>query len=470
MGFRGPIGLSSIGPDDYVMSEAYFSDFVRFSTESNFDYVVAWDVPTYADWPPDLSWKNTLHGLKRVRRLIKQGLNVIGLLNGSNRTHFEECAESLLSMDIDSVAVHVSDYLRRRDDYLLSSLLGDALRVASSKFHKVLAIRAMDPYFMKHELKGAIPEISVSGLSWFIEARQGVVYGARGRINANENDITCNCAYCRTSKPRALSKSTYSRAIHNFVAARGVMEGNALPNLQVFDLVHSGQKIMMVSVLHFGTKESLASDFFEALRKEKPKALVLLGGTFDLAESDYRLLRDQARSFFNSIIDVGCEVYPVFGTKDSSLNVIAECLKKFAYHWEIHPNIHFTRYIISDPSEHLFEIYKFYAIAKDSLLIRLADGRRFYAAHGPLWVTKFPQSASVLEGLPRERIESMLRINQCDCLVLGGYHKNFVQEDKIYTLGSWQRQTEDQRRIGLEPDLKGALILDKAGIRYREYP
>lgn len=52
--FDGKIGLSSIGPDDYVMSEAYFIDFLGFALECNF-FVVAWDVPTYVDIPTNIS-------------------------------------------------------------------------------------------------------------------------------------------------------------------------------------------------------------------------------------------------------------------------------------------------------------------------------------------------------------------------------------------------------------------------------
>jgi hypothetical protein len=55
IGFNGPVGLSSIGPDDYVMSEAYFIDFFRFALECNFDFAVAWDAPTYVDMPTDIS-------------------------------------------------------------------------------------------------------------------------------------------------------------------------------------------------------------------------------------------------------------------------------------------------------------------------------------------------------------------------------------------------------------------------------
>lgn len=80
LGFRGPIGLSSIGPDDYVVSEAYFSDFVRFSTESNFDYVVAWDMPTYADWPSDISFKNTMWKIYqeyKEKKLTKEDIKEI---------------------------------------------------------------------------------------------------------------------------------------------------------------------------------------------------------------------------------------------------------------------------------------------------------------------------------------------------------------------------------------------------------
>jgi hypothetical protein len=97
--FDGKIGPSSIGPDDYVMSEAYFIDFLRFALECNFDFVVAWDVPTYVDMPTGISWRNTLHGVEQLRRVIKAGIPAIGLLNGSNADQYEKCARLLVAYE-----------------------------------------------------------------------------------------------------------------------------------------------------------------------------------------------------------------------------------------------------------------------------------------------------------------------------------------------------------------------------------
>jgi len=252
--FDGPVGLSSIGPDDYVMSESYFLDFVRFSTEHNFDFVVAWDVPTYVDWPAETSWENTSYALNQVRRLIRQGIKTVGLLNGSNRAHFDQCADSLLSMGIESVAVHASDYLRQRKDGLLFALFQDAVKIANSRFKNVLVIGATDPYFITYDGKELLSKVSVSGFSWFIDAKQGRVYGSRGRINTNEVDVLCGCSYCSDREPGALSGSTLDRAVHNFLIVQSAMEERAFPNLEVFDIVHRGQKIVFVSDLHLGTK------------------------------------------------------------------------------------------------------------------------------------------------------------------------------------------------------------------------
>jgi len=467
--FDGSIGLSSIGPDDYVISEAYFLDFVRFSTEHNFDFVIAWDVPTYVDWSPETSWKNTLYALNQVRRLTRQGINTIGLLNGSNRDHFERCADSLLSMGIDSVAIHASDYLRHRKDGLLFALFQDAVKVVNSRFKNALVIGATDPYLIRYEGKELLSKVSVSGFSWFIDAKQGRVYGSRGRINTNEADVLCSCSYCGNRELGALSRSTLDRAIHNFLMVQSAMEGRTLPNLEVFDIVHRGQKIVFVSDLHLGTKESLILDFLKIIRKEKPQILVLLGNIFDLSSYDHDLLNEHAKLFFRLLAEMGTEVYPVFGAKDKSLEAIGEYLRQATYSHDIHPNIRFSRYLIQEPGYYSYYVYKFYVIAKQSVSIRLADEKTIYAAHGPLLSPKFPSSEIILDGLSTEEVERLLKLNRCDYLVLGGYCKKIVREGKLYSLGAWQTQTTDQERLGLIPDLRGALVIDSEGIAYKEF-
>jgi len=316
--FDGPVGLSSIGPDDYVVSEAYFSDFVRLSTENNFDFVIAWDVPTYADWPAELSWENAVYGLEQIRRLVRQGIEVIGLLNGNSRTQFEKCADSLISMGVDSVAVHASDYLRHRKDYLLAGLLHDSVKTAISRFSRTLIVGATDPYLIKHEGKDLFPNVSVCGFSWFIDAQNGLAYSIRGRVNTYENDALCSCPHCSTREPSVISRSVPDRVLHNFLVVENSIEGETFPSLETSDIVHRGQKLVMASDIHLGTKESLLLRFIEMMRRERPETLVLVGDTSDFTDYDPQLLHDHAKSFFRLLFDIGCEVYPVFGARDRS--------------------------------------------------------------------------------------------------------------------------------------------------------
>lgn len=194
LGFNRPIGLSSIGPDDYVMSEAYFVDFLRFAFQHGFDYVLSWDTPTYVDMPTEISWRNTIYGIDQVRRTIKAGLPVIGLLNGSNKEQYGKCADMLKSIGVEEVAIHVSEYLRYRRDRLLMGLMWDALKIATSKFSRTLIVGATDPYLIRYPLREACPNASVSGLCWFIDAKRGMAYSTGGKANAYEKDLLCSCA------------------------------------------------------------------------------------------------------------------------------------------------------------------------------------------------------------------------------------------------------------------------------------
>ena len=469
MRFNEPIGLSSIGPDECVTSEAFFADFVKFSTEHNFDYVVAWDEPTYADWPPDLSWKYTLYGLENVKRLLKQGFRVIGLINGSTEAHFEKCAQSLLSMGVDCTAVHVSDYLRGRKDSSLDPVLHDMMKVATSRFKKVLVIGGADPYFIKYELRPKFPNASVAGFGWYLDAARGIIYGRGGRVDVNETDVICDCASCSTGRSQDLSRLPRSRSIHNFLAVQGTMDGKDPPELERSGIVHRGQKMMLASDLYLGTDDSLVYDFIDALKTEKPRTLILLGNTFDLENAEPDALKLHTEDFFGLLMDYEIEVYPVYGRLDSSPATISKFIKRFPDHYNSQPNIHFSKYMEMDLDKHLFLIHKLYAIARDSIVVGLKNGETMYCAHGPLWPGMFPTSASLLEGLPSDIINGMLKVNKCDIIVLGGYRKEIIQEGRLYSLASWRRETPEDIRLGLEPDLKGALIISEDKTEYRRY-
>lgn len=457
--FDGPIGLSSIGPDDYVMSEAYFIDFLRFAQECGFDFVVAWDVPTYVDMPTDDSWRNTVHSVEQLRRVIKAGIPAMGLLNGSNADQYDRCAELLVKMGVEDAAVHVSEYLKYRNDRLLMDLMWDALKIATSKFRKTLIIGATDPYLIRYPLREACPEASVSGLSWFIDAKRGLVYSAQGKANAFEKDILCTCPSCSMGLGGGLTRSTLERVIHNLSVVQGAMEGRGFPQVESVDVVHHRKKLAIVSDLHIGTEGSLVTDFCDAMRKEKPGALIFLGDTFDMAAADFKLLEEQSRAFFNLMHQLSCEVYPVYGGVDRSLPALSEQLKRITYEYEINPNVHFFKYLMWDfEYQHLYHIYQFYAVAREGLTILTARGRRLYAAYGP----------SLNFGMPSpERVSEILEEKGRGCLVLGGYHRKAIGGRRFFSLGAWQAPEEKDNGSG--HDLRGALFLDKKGLNYREF-
>ena len=460
LGFNRPVGLSSIGPDEYVMSEAYFVDFLQFALQHGFDYIIAWDAPTYIDMPANISLKNTLYGIEQVRRSIKAGLPVVGLLNGSTREQYEKCADVLKSIDIEGVAVHVSEYLRYRRDSHLMGLMWDALKIASSKFPRMLIIGATDPFLIRYPLKEACPESSISGLSWFIDAKHGIVYSAEGKVNAYEKDLLCSCPACSKKQQGALSRSTLDRAIHNFSVVQDAMSGRGFPQVESVDIVHRKQKLGFVSDLHLGTKESLVFDFCDAMREEKPETLLFLGDTFDITASDLELLEEHAKTFFNLIYELECEVFPVYGGTDKSLPALTDQLKRIAYDHEVHPNVNFTKFLFSDEYQHLYHIFKFYTAAREGISIRSANGKTFYAAYGPTLNFEMPST---------ERVDEILKEKRCDCLVLGGYHRKSIRKEKFYSLGTWQAPTREMEESKRKVDLRGALIIDGKGISYKEF-
>lgn len=420
---------------------------------------MAWDVPTYVDMPTNISWRNMLHSVEQLRRVIKAGIPAIGLLNGSNADQYEKCAGLLVTMGIDCVAIHVSEYLKHRRDPLLMGLMWDALKFASSKFRKMLIVGATDPFLIRYPIKEAFPNASVSGLSWFIDAKHGLVYSALGKVNAYEKDVVCGCVPCSKIEKGALSRSTFDRAVHNFSVVQDAIAGQGFPEVELIDIVHRKKKLAIVSDLHIGTNGSLVADFCNAMRKEKPEALIFLGDTFDMSTSDFKLLEEQSEAFFKLMHQLSCEVYPVYGGADRSLPMLADQLKRIAYDYEIHPNLDFARYLMWEfEYRPLYQIFKFYVAARDSITILTARGRRLYAAYGP----------SLNFGMPSpERVGEILKEKGCGCLVLGGYHRKAIRGRRFYSLGAWQVPAEDDKES--KHDLRGALFLDEKGIAYREF-
>jgi len=115
-----------------------------------------------------------------------------------------------------------------------------------------------------------------------------------------------------------ISRSVPDRVLHNFLVVENSIEGETFPSLETSDIVHRGQKLVMASDIHLGTKESLLLRFIEMMRRERPETLVLVGDTSDFTDYDPQLLHDHAKSFFRLLFDIGCEVYPVFGARDRS--------------------------------------------------------------------------------------------------------------------------------------------------------
>jgi UDP-2,3-diacylglucosamine pyrophosphatase LpxH len=237
------------------------------------------------------------------------------------------------------------------------------------------------------------------------------------------------------------------------------MAGSGFPQVESVDIVHRKQKIGFVSDLHLGTKESLVFDFSETMREEKPEILLFLGDTLDIMASDFELLEEQAKTFFNLIYELGCEVFPVYGGTDKSLSALTEQLKRIAYDHEVHPNVNFTKFIFSDEYQHLYHIFKFYIAAREGISIRSAKGKMIYAAYGPTLNFEMPSI---------ERVDEILKERRCDCLVLGGYHRKSIIKDRFFSLGAWQAPTRAMEGSKREVDLRGALFLDSRGVRYQK--
>jgi len=302
--------LSSIMPDEYLEREETLQEFLRFASEHSFDYIIAWDTPTYLD-DEEASWRNTLKSLEVVERL-RGRFNIIPLVKGAYPEHKRFACERLSELGFDTVAIHASPYLstnqyiepylrragltgiRYTDEYLTYLLE----LILEYPFKEVLVLGGAGPRQIP-DLIALDPErIRLSGYSWFIDAGRKVVYGELGEpLDIRKGFYHCNCETCVVTGPRLRRDRQYI-SLHNLLISRELIrhyagEESRNHRVEEYDLIlDTYEDLLILNDLMIGGRYSLWRLGLKMAGEQMPRYLVLTGRVFDTSRISIQVLEE----------------------------------------------------------------------------------------------------------------------------------------------------------------------------------
>ena len=115
--------LSSIMPDEYLERPETLEYFVKYAEEVGFDYILAWDLPTYLD-DKEESWRNMRKSIEVIDGLRRR-FKVIPLVKDAYPEQKRYACEELIEMGLEYAAIPGSPYLSVNEyigDYLEKAL------------------------------------------------------------------------------------------------------------------------------------------------------------------------------------------------------------------------------------------------------------------------------------------------------------------------------------------------------------
>ncbi|MCS7365746.1 MAG: metallophosphoesterase family protein, partial [archaeon GB-1867-035] len=464
--FDGRVLLSSVMPDELIVSGDVFDLFVRAAVAGCFDGVIGWDVPVYFDMPLYYSWVNLVKGLELTYRLCELDVPVIALVKGNTPNQIRFSLDTLERIGFRNYGLHASEYLQRfRFDARSRNILYRYADELGGRVDNLLVIGALRPDSLKfiHEIFSSVRNLSVCGLSYYLDARDYRLY-LRGRVmNVSRKFLRCSCPGCGGVGGRRLLEDLELRVRHNLVQLKCLADGGTMYEGELYDLVvGEGERAVFVSDLHIWTVESRFERFLQFLGECRPDHLVLLGDVFDFRFG--RPSIQPVKAFFNAVRRVGCTVHLVGGCCDGDVNSFLRALDKLAFQ-NVPPSLIYTAKKnepggIDVRSKVLLDFYRFYRLVKDELMVKLPDDSVLLAFHGHKLVEN-----------PREKLEVARKLmteyrvfRGVDWLVMGHIHRAFIDYDNgLAGTGCWQIPPRHLEGVVSKDDLFRAVLVDGDG-------
>ena len=460
LNFDGKVLVSSIMPDDLITQEAVFYFFLDLVDRLKFDAAIAWDSPVYVDIPLYDSWVNLLMGLKLTHELAEWGIPVYGLVKGNVENQIRFSVKTLARIGITSMALHASEYsMVLKVDSTVRQILYTYSRYLSESAESVLLLGVLNPKqlsFIENTFPRG-PKRSIAGLSWFLDAKRGLIYSDRGYVDATANYVQCKCSVCFNINPKDLILDLGARARHNLnYVMNNVANPSASPlQLVTYDLLlGENEKILLVSDLHLWTRRTLLKAFLDFLKDEKPTHIAFLGDVFDLKGRPNLL---ETRAFFSTLRELKALVLVAKGCSDtddflSAFEKLTMGGRPKLMLWSKLDDPHLTQAYI--------DLYRFYVSAKEQLTIKLANGWWVITTHGHEIVEDTSSSAAEIA----ELMEDARMRAHAHWLIMGHLHRAFVDDNRrIASTGCWARAGPYESRKTRKDNLMTSIVVHGDG-------
>ena len=462
--FHGKVILSSIMPDELLVSWDVWNSFYHLIEAGGFDAVIGWDVPTYRNLPLYYSWVNLVKGLELTYRLSEAGVPVIALIKGNTPRQVEFSISVLRRMGFKNYALHVSEYLAQLNTLYARSTLYKIASEVRGKIGSLLVIGALRPWSMNYvsELFSGVEKLSIAGYSYYLDAERYRIYSGSRAINILDKYVCCSCPSCRGSNSKKLLVDTVLRALHNFNYL-SILDGGGQFKCEIYDLViDRGESALIVSDVHVWSEGSKFNEFINYIYSVKPNHLILLGDIFDFKYGSPSI--QQLYIFFTAIRELKCTVHVVKGCCDGELSDFLRVLDKLVF-GDKHRSMSYIEDLIGEEkidfkSRALIDFYKLYRLAKSELTIKIPSGEVILALHGHQ-ITLNPAEKF---RLIRKWMLEYKNERSVDWLVIGHIHRAHIDyTKKIATLGCWQLPPKPMQKVVKKEDLFKAIKITGKG-------
>lgn len=468
--YNGKVILSSIMPDDLLAKHEIFRQFSELAIKGLFDAVIGWDSPVYLDAPTYDSWANLIKGLELTYRLSKLqifDIAVYPLAKGNTQEQISFSVDSLHRLGFRDIALHVSQYMQhlqtapRADALQTRHILYSYLYALKNKIDKLILIGAtsLPALDIVRSIFYYWDQTHISGLSWYLDALNYIVYTNEGELNLNGSFLEYHCPACTSFTPSQLASSHRARALDNIhyitKVANGGREESENDEIREYDLIAEKGQTLIVSDLLIGAQESLYRNFLTLLRNVSPQHLILLGNTFDFRRN---IRLEQVTEFFQTMRKVQPITAVVRGCieKDEAFlkrikRVAFEGLHQ-AYSYRDKPNT----------DQYLVDFLRLYGQAKNEIIVKLLNGETIHAEHGDKIFEDEDLTAD--QKHIQNKLAQYKRKIEADWLIVGHTHRAFLNKgEKVASPGAWTLPPALLKPVVTKHDIDRAILIKEDG-------
>jgi len=215
LGFDGKILLSTVMEDE-LLDALTPNDYLGMINEIRPDATMTPDSYTYLDDPLCLSWEQTLKQAAYSCAFSELGIPVVGLVKGVIWKQIAWSAERAIELGCGSFAIPSRELAEL-------GLLDGVISAITNVLQKGKVNAQVLLYGLSYPFRGR-GKFALSGLSWFISAKEGYYYKGNTSFPIIDTSIRseeCHCAACKGRTAHQLKDDVRSLALHNLLQTLG---------------------------------------------------------------------------------------------------------------------------------------------------------------------------------------------------------------------------------------------------------